>query len=175
MFKEVMMTRHLLTAVAITAALALPATAAWAKDNKPFMRGAIQGNLAEVSFGHLAQDRSHTDGVKAVGKMLVQDHSAANRRARRLARQIGATLPNRPNAKQRAMHDHLAGLHDGRFDRRFIRDMIDDHKQDIAKYQEQARSGGGRVATFAKETLPTLEKHLHALQNLQGKMTAQRY
>ena len=52
----------------------LPAAA---KDQKAFIREAIQGNLAQIDMGKLAQQRSSNE---AFGRMLVEDHSAANQR-----------------------------------------------------------------------------------------------
>ena len=53
-------------------------TTASAKPNQAFLTDAIQGNLAEISMGQLAQKNGGSDGVRSFGQMLVQDHSAAN-------------------------------------------------------------------------------------------------
>ena len=44
--------------------------------------------------------------------------------------------------------------------------MIDDHKKDIAKYEKQASSGDPQTAALAKDTLPTLRKHLETAESL---------
>src|SRR6188472_1139540 len=57
-------------------------TTASAKPNQAFLTDAVQGNLAEISMGQLAQKNGGSDGVRSFGQMLVQDHSAANEKAK---------------------------------------------------------------------------------------------
>ena len=112
--------------------------------------------------------------VKSFGKMLVDDHSAANERARSVAQQVGTTPPRRPSLKQRLSYGYYAALRGATFDRQFITHMVRDHKKDIQEFRTEAQSGTGHAADFAKETLPTLEKHLSTAQELQPKVTAER-
>jgi putative membrane protein len=60
------------------------------------------------------------------------------------------------------------------FDRRFVNHMVTDHQNDIAAYRGQAQTGMEPTAGRAKETLPTLEKHLPIARSLQPKVTAQK-
>jgi putative membrane protein len=148
----------------------VPATA---KDQKAFIREAIQGNLAEIEMGKLAQQRSNNDGVKAFGRMLADDHSAANQRARTVAQQLNVSPPTKPSLKQRATYAAQSLLRGARFDRQFVSHMVSDHQKDIAAYRAQAQAGAQPTASMARETLPTLEKHLTTAKNLQAKATAQ--
>jgi putative membrane protein len=43
--------------------------------------------------------------------------------------------------------------------------MVTDHKEDIAKYEKEAKSKGP-LADFAKDTLPTLQHHLRTAETL---------
>ena len=43
--------------------------------------------------------------------------------------------------------------------------MVEDHKNDIKEFEAQAK-GTDDVARFAKDTLPTLQKHLQTAQSL---------
>ena len=51
------------------------------------------------------------------------------------------------------------------FDKEFAKHMVADHKEDIAEFEAQAK-GSDEVASFAKDTLPTLQKHLQTAQSL---------
>lgn len=46
------------------------------------------------------------------------------------------------------------------FDRAFVHYMIDDHRQDIAEFQEEAHAMNGPASHLVREQLPTLQKHL---------------
>jgi putative membrane protein len=150
-------------------AAAAPATD---KSSKKFITEAIEGNLAEVQVGKLAQEKSMDDGVRSFGDMLVKDHSAGNEKAASVANAIGVMPPKEPNTKQKAMYDKLSKLSGNAFDREFIKMMVDDHKKDIKEFEKEAKSSNEQVAAFAKDTLPTLHEHLEAAQSLAKAKTA---
>jgi putative membrane protein len=173
----------ILAAAATVAAFATPTLArnetpkaqqAATDKQKAFIREAIQGNLAEIDMGKLAQQRSGNEAVKAFGRMLVEDHSAANEKARKVAEELRATLPSRPGVKARAVYAKLALLRGATFDRQFAKEMVSDHQKDIAAFRAQAQGGAEPTASMAKEVLPTLEKHLAEAQRLQTEVTAQK-
>jgi putative membrane protein len=165
-----------LTIIALTAALLGSVTAVSAADkaSQKFIMDAIQGNLAEVQMGQLAQQNGQSEDVKSYGKMLVTDHSAANDKAMSVAKEIGVTPPTEPSAKQKAMHDKMAKMTGANFDKAFAKDMVADHKKDIAAFQKEAKKKNDPAADFANDTLPTLQKHLDAAQKLNQGSTAAR-
>jgi putative membrane protein len=67
-------------------------------------------------------------------------------------------------AEQRKL-EHLRGR---AFDREVRRYMIHDHREDIAKFEAQARNGDRRTARLAREQLPTLRKHLRIAESLRA-------
>jgi putative membrane protein len=76
-----------------------------------------------------------------------------------------------PKAESKSLHDRLAKLSGEQFDKEFAKAMVEDHKKDIKGFQEQAK-GTGDVASFAKDTLPTLQKHLQTAQSLMSQKSA---
>jgi putative membrane protein len=105
--------------------------------------------------------------------MLVQDHSAANEKAMSLAQTQGVTPPTAPKPEAKKEYDRMSKLNGAAFDKEFAKHMVADHKKDIAEFQAQAK-GTDDVASFAKDTLPTLQKHLQTAQSLEsGKPSAQ--
>jgi putative membrane protein len=139
-----------------------------------FITKAIQGNLAEVSLGKLAQDKGNGDGVRSFGQMLVTDHSSANEKAIGVAKDIGVQPPTEPSKAQKATYDKLSKLSGAAFDREFIKHMVDDHKKDIREFQAASKLKDERVRSFAQETLPTLQKHLDRAQSLASAKQAKR-
>lgn len=130
-----------------------------------FLTEAIQGDLAEVSIGKLAQEKGQADEVKQFGQMLEQDHGDHLKQAEQIAEQMGIAAPNSPSAKQQATHEKLEKLSGSAFDKEFKQAMVKDHQEDIAKYRREAK-GKGPLARFAQQTVPTLEKHLKQAQAL---------
>jgi putative membrane protein len=157
--------------VGLAAALlcAMPAAFAADRASETFIKEAIEGNLAEVQVGKLAQDKGQSDGVKSFGQMLVTDHGAANQKATQVASQMGVTPPAEPNAKQKKVYDKLAKLSGDKFDRAFAKAMVKDHKQDIKEFEKATKKTQDPAKSFASETLPTLRKHLETAQSLAKK------
>ena len=86
-----------------------------------------------------------------------------------LAKAQGLTLPTEPKPEAKKEFDRLSKL-TGKDDKAFVTPMVADHKKDISEFEVQAK-GSDDVATFAKATLPTLQKHLRTAQSLkEGKL-----
>lgn len=140
------------------------------KASQKFLKEAIEGNLAEVQMGELAQKNGGSDGVRSFGQMLQKDHADANQKATAAANNLGMAPPTAPNAKQKAAHDRMAKLSGPAFDRAFAKHMVQDHKKDIKEYEKEAKMSDA-AGSYAKEALPTLHKHLESAQNLSGMST----
>jgi putative membrane protein len=140
------------------------------KASQKFLKAAIEGNLAEVQLGELAQKNGDSDRVRLFGQMLQKDHSAANEKAKSAANSLGMSPPSEPNSKQKAMYDRMSKLSGENFDRQFAKDMVEDHKKDIKEYEKEAKKNDAGGA-YAKEALPTLRKHLETAQSLNGAAT----
>jgi putative membrane protein len=178
--EEKIMTMKLVLGAAVAAALALGGSSAFAQSNttqgkasdasQTFIKEAIQGNLAEIEMGKLAQKNGASESVRAFGKMLEQDHSVAKQKAQGVAQTLKVTPPTSPSEEQQADHDKLAKLKGAEFDSAFIKAMVADHEQDIRNYQAEAQRKDA-AANYARETLPTLKKHLARAQSLNGAAT----
>lgn len=138
------------------------------KADQHFLKEAIQGDLSEVKMGQLAQQNGDSQDVKQFGQTLQQDHGQHLQQAQQMAQQMGVTPPTQPDAKQTKMYERLSKEHGARFDKAFAKAMVKDHKQDIAKYEKQAKKKD-QLAQFAEQTIPTLQKHLQIAQSIENK------
>ncbi|MGO4524474.1 DUF4142 domain-containing protein [Microvirga sp. 2MCAF35] len=166
------MSKKLLLSLSIAAALT-GSSYALAKDqpNQAFIKKAIEGNLAEVAVGQLAQQKGASDGVKNFGRQLETDHSAANQKAMSVADTLNVTPPTEPDKQQKAVYQKLSKLSGAAFDREFIKDMVADHKKDVAEYEKESKRQNDPAASYAGETLPTLQNHLQTAQSLSAAKT----
>jgi putative membrane protein len=161
------MSKTVIMGLAVAAALT-GSSYALAKDqpNQAFIKKAIEGNLAEVAVGQLAQQKGGSDDVKNFGRQLETDHSAANQKAMSVASSLSVTPPTEPDKQQKATYQKLSKLSGAAFDREFIKDMVADHKKDVAAYEREAKQQNDPAASYAGETLPTLQSHLQTAQSL---------
>ena len=166
-----------MTVLALTSVLAL--SSAHAQSSKPskaddsFLKQAIQGDMAEVKMGQLAQEKGANDQVKQFGQTLVSDHQENLDKAKSLAEKIGMTPPESVNAEQKAMYEKMSKLSGQQFDKEFAQHMVQDHKKDISKFEQESKKSGD-VATFAQNTLPVLKKHLEMAESLKSPKTTGR-
>lgn len=143
-----------------------------ATTNKPadFMTEAAQGGMAEVEMGKLAASKAQNAEVKKFGQMMVDDHTKINTEMKALAAKKNVTLPTDIGSHKSPM-DKLSGLSGADFDRDYVRDMVNDHQDDVAAFQKQADTAtDADLKAFAAKTLPILKKHLDAINAIQAKM-----
>jgi putative membrane protein len=138
--------------------------------DRTFMKDAAQGGMAEVNLGQLAAQNASDPDVKAFGQRMVTDHGKANDQLKQVAAGMNVTLPADVKASDRAEADHFSKMTGADFDRAYVREMVKDHKKDVAEFQKEAKSGHGDVQSFASTTLPTLQEHLKMAEDLQVKM-----
>jgi putative membrane protein len=81
-------------------------------------------------------------------------------------RAVPCSIRNAPNAKQKEDYDKMSKLSGAAFDKAFAQRMVADHTKDISAFQKESKSKNQTVASFASETLPTLQKHLQTAQSL---------
>jgi putative membrane protein len=165
------MTMKLMLGASIAVALLFGSpTFAQDKASQTFIKEAIEGNLAEVQMGQLAQKNGNTDGVRSFGQMLERDHKDALQKATAAANSLGVTPPTAPSSKQKSMYDQMSKLTGARFDAAFIRDMVADHKKDITAYEKEAKKNDV-AGNYAKDSLPVLQKHLQTAESLSAGQT----
>ncbi len=158
-----------LAALALTAGAPLAArpAAAQVRSDADFVREAAQGGLAEVELGRLAADRAEREDVRSFGRRMVQDHGAANAELAALAARENLAVPNDLDARHQAVRDRLAGLQGAAFDRAYMDEMVEDHRQDVALFEWHARHGQDPdLRAWSAGTLPVLRDHLRMAQDI---------
>lgn len=139
--------------------------------DKAFVLDAASGGLMEVELGKMTSANATSAKVKAFGKMMVTDHTKANTELKAVAAKKDVTVPSTPAQEQQTHIDDLKTKKGAEFDQAYVDMMVDDHKEDISKFENEAKNGkDADVKAFATKTLPVLNKHLVAIQALQSGM-----
>jgi putative membrane protein len=141
-------------------------------DDAEFAREAASGGMMEVQLGKLASERASNAQVKEFGQRMQKDHSKANDQLKKLAASKGIKLPTSLEGKQKSTVDKLTKLKGQEFDREYISTMVDDHKEDLEKFEKQADKGkDADLKKFASEHVPILRKHLELAQQTEKKIS----
>jgi putative membrane protein len=141
------------------------------EEDSKFAVEAASGGMMEVQLGELAQQKASSQKVKDFGSMMVRDHSKANDELKTLAASKNITLPPAPGEDHM---DHIKKLSDKsgkEFDKDYIKLMVDDHKDDIDKFEKCSKDAkDADLKAFAQKTLPTLRQHHDAAKKIWDSM-----
>lgn len=130
-------------------------------QDRKFAENASRGGMMEVMMGKLAATNAGSAAVKALGEMMVNDHTKANEELKKWASGVGYTLPTDLDDKKQKKYDELKTKKGMEFDKMYTDLMVDDHEEDIKDFKKQASDGSeSALKSFASNTLPTLEHHL---------------
>jgi putative membrane protein len=133
-----------------------------------FLTQAIHGDNAEIKAGQAAEDMGSTQAVKDFGKMLVADHTKAKDQARQVAMALNVPVPTGTTPDADAELKMATSMSGAGFDKDFLSAMVKDHQKAIDMFQQEAGSSDpAQVTDLAKQSLPTLKKHLQTAQSLQ--------
>jgi putative membrane protein len=132
-------------------------------DDVAFVKQATEGGRKEINLARDALPQLKQPELKRIAEMLVSDHTGANARLSKLAETKGWQLP----APQPAAPPP-SGTASSDFDASWTAEMIAGHERSVALYRAQAQNGEDKeLRNYARETLPTIERHLAELRRLQ--------
>ena len=138
-----------------------------AAPDASFYKTLAQGGIAEVEAGTLAQQKGADPKVKDFGAMMVKDHSAANEQLKALAAGKGIDLPGSSSTSQMATKAKLELLSGGTFDKSYVEDQVKAHRDTVDLLKKEIATGQDPDAkAFAQKVLPTVESHLHAINQI---------
>src|SRR5665213_379141 len=140
-------------------------------DAKNFSQDAAAGGMMEVELGKIAEKNSATQSIKDFGKMMVDDHSKINDELKSLASKKNVALPSTVTSDQQKDIDKLSKETGKDFDKDYVSMMIDDHKKDIDAFKKAGdKIQDADYKDFIIKALPTLQKHLDAIEAIHKKM-----
>jgi putative membrane protein len=130
------------------------------EKDESFLQKAARGGQQEVENGKMAEKQGQSGDVKGIGARIVTDHTKANKELTQLASQKGLSFDTR-GVKAQNPGNAASG-------RQYLKLLDMDHKNDIAEFQKEAKSGDDRdVKSWASKTLPILKEHLAMVQEVE--------
>lgn len=139
--------------------------------DRDFVLEAGSGGMMEVQLGKLAAANASSAKVKEFGKMMVTDHTKANTELKAVAATKNITIPDALMDKHQKSVDELKSKKGAEFDKAYVDMMVDDHKDDISKFEDESSKGNDAdVKAFATKTLPVLKTHLTHITTIKDSM-----
>jgi putative membrane protein len=132
-----------------------------------FLVKAFAAGHKEIQLGRLADKNAKNAKVREFGQQMVQDHTKANEQLAKLLEKRKLAVVAGTEKEAREAYDRLSKLQGDEFDRGYMREMVGDHYKAVALFKNQSEHGKeGDISQFAKDTLPTLQKHLQHATNV---------
>ena len=117
----------------------------------------------EVEVSRIAAERATNPDVKKFAQMMVDDHTRANEELESLASAKGVKLKDKEKSENKWSKKDAQD-----FDRDYVKKMVSDHKKDIDLFSKESKNGtDAELTEFARKTLPTLNKHLETVSELE--------
>lgn len=135
--------------------------------DEAFYKAAGEGGLAEVAAGKLAEARGGNAAIIDFGGMMVKDHSTADQKLWAIAAGKRVKMPTTPSVEQVAAGERLKLMSGDSFDKAYIKNQIEAHRDTVALFKKEIASGRDKEARqFAQDTLPTVQGHLEKISQI---------
>jgi putative membrane protein len=136
-------------------------------QSKAFVRKAMEGGMAEVELGKLAQEKGSSQDVKQFGEQMVTDHSKLNDQMQQVAQQLGVAPPTHLSKKDQETKAKLESLSGAQFDDAYIRTMLKDHKKDASEFKEEAaRTQDPALQQATQQGGQVIGQHLQMIEQI---------
>jgi putative membrane protein len=139
-------------------------------QDKEFAQKAATGGQAEVALGQLAAQKASSQKVKDFAQRMVTDHGNAGQQLEQIAGNKNIDLPKMVPTEAQEEQDKLSKLSGAKFDKEYMRFMVEDHTKDVQDFQQAASSlSDNELKQFAQQTLPVIQQHLQMAKEIAGK------
>ena len=140
------------------------------EDDSEFLVSAAEVDLKEIELGKLAQKSANAD-VKALGAMMVAEHTKSSAELKTLAASKNISLPMALTDDGKDAYNKLNEKKASDFDKAYADKMVEGHKKTIEKFEEYVRDGkDADIKAWADKTLPVLRTHLQHSEQVQQKL-----
>ena len=142
-------------------------------QDKTFLKGQQETNIAEVALGKVAIERATTETVRELARKLLDEHQKVMELNRALATKLGLPVPDQPSAEQQATGEKIKAQTGAAFDAAYVAAQVEGHTKSVSKAQQEISSGSHPdVKAFATEYAPKAQMHLQHSQAAQAELAS---
>jgi putative membrane protein len=142
-------------------------------QDKTFLKGQQETNIAEVQLGKVAIERATTETVRELAQKLMADHQKVMELNRALSTKLGLPVPEQPSAEQQATGEKIKAQTGAAFDAAYVAAQVEGHTKSISKAQQEISSGSHpEIKAFATDYAPKAQMHLQHAQAAQAALSS---
>jgi len=132
-----------------------------------FTLGAGMGNLWEVEFSRLVEERAQDQQVKDLAKMVRQDHEQANQKLQSVAQNLNVQLASRLPEEKQATLEVFRAMPVEQLEKCYLGMAKAGHAKDIINYQiHQTEAKDQGLKQYVSDVLPKLQEHGQHVQQV---------
>jgi len=131
-----------------------------------FISNAAEAGHAEVAAAKVAAQVSKNPKVVEFANMMITDHTAAGEKLHKVMDNELVTGSFPVSEEHQELIDTLSKLSGDAFDKAYMQFMVNSHQEAVELFEVGADDRACAVQTFARETKPTVEKHLEEAKNI---------
>jgi putative membrane protein len=154
------------------AAVGAAGAAVAGRTTEGFVTNAAIADMYEIEAGRIASEKAKSADLKAMGKMLVTDHTKMSADMKAALGSAGAnvTLPTQMDERRQGMIDNLKQAPADGFDQVFIGQQVAAHEESLTLHQTYAENGdNAALKALAAKHRPMIEQHLNKVRAMEGK------
>jgi putative membrane protein len=141
------------------------------RGDRKFMEHAAHGGAKEIALGKIAQQKAQNPEVKQLAETIVKDHTEAAEKLKPIAQSMGVDLSKETAKGQKDDYDDFEKLSGAKFDKKYVDEMIDDHKDATKEFDDAAKNAKNpELKAWAGEIAPKLHEHLQMAEAAQKAM-----
>lgn len=132
----------------------------------------VDGTQFELPSAQIAVDKAKDPAVKRLADRMILDHTAASDDLKKAVEAGGKVTfledPEITPDMQRKI-DQLTTASGADFDKKFLKIMADDHKEDLSLFRSYETSGSDpAIKDFVRRTLPTIGSHMREVERIKS-------
>lgn len=131
-----------------------------------FVDEASAKGIAEIETSRLALKESESNEVRQFAKMMIDEHTAANKELKTIARQKNLEVSDDATIMSKAKGLILKMRDGDSFDVAYANNQVEAHEATVELFQRAAHTDDPQVRAFAAKTLPKLQHHLQEAREL---------
>jgi putative membrane protein len=128
-------------------------------DDREWLQRAAQAHRTELLMAALAAERGRDVRVRQLAPRLLRDHQIELAQLQLVAREKGVDLPEITELQQETL-DRLRSLDGYRFDRAFVRQVINEHQDQYGLYRHISENPNLALRVYGERRLPSIREHL---------------
>lgn len=165
-------------ATAVIAAALVVANSSSASENKDtvfipsspkeFVKGALSASEVELRAGKLAEQNGQSPQVQNLGRTLVNDQQQIKARLQKIAQSKNIQREEALQPEHQKQLTQLQNASGSEFDRKFVQQVIKDHKRDLEMLDELSEkfAADSEINQLVQDHRSTVQKHLRMAQDI---------